>query len=119
VVDPNKKEKKPSDAPPADPNVLMRKARDYISQLTKVLPTLPNLPAPDPYPGTWEQVRKYTFLLHPASLTKVAILGIGTHRCESARGPNMWYCAHVGFDACRPSLNERRFSSDKRRYRVL
>ncbi len=59
MVDPNKKEKKAKDAPPADQDVLLNKAQAYVAHLATVLPSLPNLPAPDPYTGTWEQVRKH------------------------------------------------------------
>lgn len=56
VVDPNKREKKLKDAPPTGLSDLKREAQNYISHLATVLPTLPNLPAPALYPGTWEMV---------------------------------------------------------------
>lgn len=116
VVDPNKKEKKPKDAPLPNLSDFAHKAHKYVAHLATVLPTLPFLPAPTPYPGTWEQVRKCIFIIRPGPSTEITILGLRAHRCKSARGADLWYRAHVELKTCRPSLNERGFACQGRRY---
>jgi len=69
VVDPNKKEKS-KEAPPYESDILL-KTQKYITEFEKVLPTLPKLPPPDPYPGTLDQVSVHnsyisTLLTYPS-----------------------------------------------------